>query len=44
VAVDRCAVEVPPLRPVGRSGALVACHLVTDDGTAPSLTSAVSLR
>jgi oligopeptide/dipeptide ABC transporter ATP-binding protein len=39
VAVDRCAVEVPPLRPVGRSGALVACHLVTDDGTAPSLTA-----
>jgi oligopeptide/dipeptide ABC transporter ATP-binding protein len=44
VAVDRCAVEVPRLRPVGGSGALVACHLVSDDGTAPSLTSAVSLR
>lgn len=38
VAIDRCAVEVPPLRPVARSGALVACHLVTDDGTAPVLT------
>jgi oligopeptide/dipeptide ABC transporter ATP-binding protein len=35
VAVERCAVEVPPLRPVGASGALVACHLVGDDGTAP---------
>jgi oligopeptide transport system ATP-binding protein len=40
VAVERCKVEVPPLRPVGRSGALVACHLVDDDGTAPSLTGA----
>lgn len=40
VAVERCRVEVPLLRPVGRSGALVACHLVTDDGTAPSLTTA----
>jgi oligopeptide/dipeptide ABC transporter ATP-binding protein len=37
VAVERCRVEVPPLRPVGVSGALVACHLVGDDGTAPSL-------
>jgi len=37
VAVERCAVEVPTLRPVGGSGALVACHLVGDDGTAPSL-------
>jgi oligopeptide/dipeptide ABC transporter ATP-binding protein len=37
VAVDRCAIDVPALRPVGRSGALVACHLVGDDGTAPSL-------
>jgi oligopeptide/dipeptide ABC transporter ATP-binding protein len=38
VAVDRCAVDVPLLRPVGRSGGLVACHLVGDDGSAPSLT------
>ncbi|HLV57302.1 MAG TPA: oligopeptide/dipeptide ABC transporter ATP-binding protein [Natronosporangium sp.] len=37
VAVDRCRVEVPVLRPVGPSGALVACHLVGDDGTAPAL-------
>jgi oligopeptide/dipeptide ABC transporter ATP-binding protein len=37
VAVDRCAVEVPPLRPVGPAGALVACHLVGDDGTGPRL-------
>ncbi|MFS8499363.1 MAG: ATP-binding cassette domain-containing protein [Micromonosporaceae bacterium] len=37
VAVDRCRVEVPALRPVGPSGALVACHLVDDDGTAPAL-------
>jgi oligopeptide/dipeptide ABC transporter ATP-binding protein len=37
VAVDRCAVAVPPLRPVGASGALVACHLVSDDGSGPRL-------
>ena len=37
VAVDECAVKVPPLRPVGPSGALVACHLVNDDGTGPRL-------
>jgi oligopeptide transport system ATP-binding protein len=40
VAVDECAVRVPPLRPVGPSGALVACHLVADDGSAPRLTDA----
>jgi oligopeptide transport system ATP-binding protein len=38
VAVDRCSREVPPLRPVGPSGELVACHLVADDGTGPRLT------
>jgi oligopeptide/dipeptide ABC transporter ATP-binding protein len=37
VAVDECAVKVPPLRPVGPDGALVACHLVGDDGTGPRL-------
>ena len=37
VAVDECAVKVPPLRPVGPSGALVACHLVGDDGSGPRL-------
>ena len=37
VAVDECKVRVPPLRPVGPSGALVACHLVADDGSAPRL-------
>jgi oligopeptide transport system ATP-binding protein len=37
VAVDDCAVTVPPLRPVGPSGSLVACHLVGDDGTGPRL-------
>ena len=37
VAVEECAVRVPPLRPVGPSGALVACHLVADDGTGPRL-------
>jgi peptide/nickel transport system ATP-binding protein len=37
VAVDECRVKVPPLRPVGPSGALVACHLVADDGSAPRL-------
>jgi len=37
VAVSDCAVKVPELRPVGPSGALVACHLVNDDGTGPRL-------
>jgi peptide/nickel transport system ATP-binding protein len=37
VAVDRCAIDVPPLRPVGANGGLVACHLVADDGTGPRL-------
>jgi oligopeptide transport system ATP-binding protein len=37
VAVPDCAVNVPPLRPVGPTGALVACHLVGDDGTGPRL-------
>jgi oligopeptide transport system ATP-binding protein len=37
VAVPECSVTVPPLRPVGPSGALVACHLVNDDGTGPRL-------
>jgi oligopeptide transport system ATP-binding protein len=37
VAVPDCSVTVPPLRPVGASGALVACHLVNDDGTGPRL-------
>ncbi|HEY7176192.1 MAG TPA: oligopeptide/dipeptide ABC transporter ATP-binding protein [Micromonosporaceae bacterium] len=38
VAVPECAKVVPALRPVGQSGALVACHLVNDDGTGPRLT------
>jgi oligopeptide transport system ATP-binding protein len=37
VAVARCAVEVPALRPVGPAGALVACHLVDDAGDGPHL-------
>jgi oligopeptide/dipeptide ABC transporter ATP-binding protein len=37
VAVPRCAIEVPPLRPVGSAGEQVACHLVGDDGTGPRL-------
>jgi oligopeptide transport system ATP-binding protein len=37
VAVAECAAVVPPLRPVGPSQRLVACHLVEDDGTGPSL-------
>ncbi len=41
VAVERCAVDVPPLRPVGPAGALVACHLVDDDGTAPEVSAAM---
>jgi oligopeptide/dipeptide ABC transporter ATP-binding protein len=40
VAVPRCAVEVPPLRPVGPAGALAACHLVGEDGSAPEVSAA----
>jgi oligopeptide transport system ATP-binding protein len=38
VAVPECARVIPPLRPVGPSGELVACHLVADDGSGPRLT------
>jgi oligopeptide transport system ATP-binding protein len=37
VAVAECAQTVPPLRPVGPAGGLVACHLVAADGTGPRL-------
>jgi oligopeptide transport system ATP-binding protein len=37
VAIERCSVEVPALRPVGPNGALAACHLVDDLGNAPRL-------
>jgi peptide/nickel transport system ATP-binding protein len=37
VAVELCSQVVPPLRPVGPSGELVACHLVNDDGSGPRL-------
>jgi oligopeptide transport system ATP-binding protein len=37
VAVPECARIVPPLRPVGPAGELVACHLVNDDGSGPRL-------
>ncbi|TCO54844.1 ABC transporter ATP-binding protein [Actinocrispum wychmicini] len=37
VAEDRCRTDVPPLRPVGSNGSLVACHLVSEDGTGPRL-------
>jgi oligopeptide transport system ATP-binding protein len=37
VAVPECSEVVPPLRPVGTDGDLVACHLVSDDGTGPRL-------
>jgi oligopeptide transport system ATP-binding protein len=37
VAEPQCHTEVPELRPVGAAGALVACHLVGDDGTGPKL-------
>jgi oligopeptide/dipeptide ABC transporter ATP-binding protein len=43
VAVERCSVEVPALRPVGHDGGLVACHLVGDDGTGPSLATPPAL-
>jgi oligopeptide transport system ATP-binding protein len=38
IAVPECARVVPPLREVGTTGELVACHLVGADGTAPRLT------
>jgi oligopeptide transport system ATP-binding protein len=41
VAKEICATEVPALRPVGRSGELVACHLVDDDGAGPRLAGTV---
>jgi len=44
VAVAQCSTVVPPLRPVGPSGALVACHLVHDDGTGPVLAHGVAVR
>ncbi|HZM81479.1 MAG TPA: oligopeptide/dipeptide ABC transporter ATP-binding protein [Candidatus Limnocylindrales bacterium] len=37
VAIERCSVEIPALRAVGPNGALAACHLVDDAGTAPRL-------
>lgn len=37
VAEPVCSVEQPPLRPVGPNRALVACHLVADDGSGPQL-------
>ena len=37
VAVERCSVEIPPLRLVGGADALVACHLVDDSGDGPRL-------
>jgi oligopeptide/dipeptide ABC transporter ATP-binding protein len=40
VAVDVCATDVPPLRPVGSGRELVACHLVGDDGAGPRLADA----
>ncbi len=43
VAVELCARVVPPLRPVGLSGELVACHLVEDDGTGPRLVDPVDV-
>jgi oligopeptide/dipeptide ABC transporter ATP-binding protein len=41
VAKEICATEVPALRPVGRNGELVACHLVDDDGAGPRLAGTV---
>jgi oligopeptide transport system ATP-binding protein len=41
VAIELCAKVVPPLRPVGAGGGLVACHLVGDDGVGPRLADAV---
>jgi oligopeptide transport system ATP-binding protein len=41
VAESICRTEEPPLRPVGEDGALVACHLVADNGTGPRLVEAL---
>jgi oligopeptide/dipeptide ABC transporter ATP-binding protein len=43
VAVPACSVEVPPLREVGPSRSLVACHLVADDGSGPNIASTLAL-
>jgi oligopeptide transport system ATP-binding protein len=37
LAEERCRIEVPELRDVTSRSHLVACHLVADDGTAPSI-------
>jgi oligopeptide transport system ATP-binding protein len=37
LAEERCVTEEPLLRPVGAGAAMVACHLVADDGTGPRL-------
>jgi len=37
VAVPECSRVVPPLRAVGPAQELVACHLVSNDGTGPRL-------
>ncbi|HEV2778921.1 MAG TPA: ABC transporter ATP-binding protein [Actinophytocola sp.] len=37
VAEPRCVTDEPLLRPVGPTGSLVACHLVTDTGHGPRL-------
>jgi oligopeptide transport system ATP-binding protein len=42
VAVERCFFEVPALRNVGSAGAVVACHLVDDDGTPPVLSTPIT--
>src|SRR3989442_1795626 len=41
VAESRCRTEEPELRPVGDDGALVACHLVADNGAGPRLVEAL---
>ncbi|EFL03957.1 nickel import ATP-binding protein NikE [Streptomyces sp. SPB78] len=40
LATDRCRTETPALRTLPGSTREVACHLVTDDGTAPDATRA----
>jgi oligopeptide/dipeptide ABC transporter ATP-binding protein len=44
VAVAECSQRVPPLRPVGPAGSLVACHLVADDGSGPQLVAQPAAR
>ncbi|NED89544.1 peptide ABC transporter ATP-binding protein, partial [Streptomyces sp. SID11233] len=42
LATDRCRTETPALRTLPGTTREVACHLVTEDGTAPDATRATA--